>query len=119
MPMKLQNKDQILISEAYKKVCEETSFDREGNPHNSLNDFNDRMVSKETSYSAMENLGPKAAKIREMLLGIGDDEMTEEDSYVAAREIAGGESEWSNEEYQELIESLAHVIRAFGFRQMN
>lgn len=71
------------------------------------------------SYDPMENLGPKALKIRELLKSIGDDEMTEEHSYEAAEMIAGSPNEWAREDYQELIESLAHVIRAFGFQSMN
>lgn len=73
----------------------------------------------EVSYDPMENLGPKALKIRELLKSIGDDEMTEEHSYNAAEIIAGSPNEWAREDYQELIESLAHVIRAFGFQSMN
>lgn len=73
----------------------------------------------EVSYDPMENLGPKAVRIRELLKSIGDDEMTEEHSYTAAEIIAGGPNEWAREDYQELLDSLAHVIRAFGFQSMN
>jgi len=86
-----------------------------------MNKFNELYTSfiSEESWDPMTNLGPKAVKIRELLKSIGDDEMTEEHSYKAAEIIAGSESEWAREDYQELLDSIAHVIRAFGFQSMN
>jgi len=70
-------------------------------------------------YDPMNDLKEAAHKIREVLLDAEDDELHPEHCMEAAKIVLGSPSDWTEEEYNRMLASLAFIFQKFTIVSMN